>query len=228
MDNLKTQKTIDANAVFGKRFLESRSLYLQQFNRLPSLHFISALDGEKAYAAFKEVFAELIVSEHQYRWYDKAKKKYRFDETLFILNNNCLVELKDYCEILHDGSEHEFLKKCTELMNRFKEKRKRAPREINLIVEATYGLDLKAMEIKKTKLDLNLFYNDDFKTVDALIQQRLNRKGDKGIVLLHGLPGTGKTTYLRYLIGKLKKRVLFLFAKHSGQPDEPGFYRAVD
>jgi ATP-dependent 26S proteasome regulatory subunit len=38
----------------------------------------------------------------------------------------------------------------------------------------------------------------------------LNKKKDKGIVLLHGLPGTGKTTYLRYLISRIKKRILFL------------------
>jgi ATP-dependent 26S proteasome regulatory subunit len=33
---------------------------------------------------------------------------------------------------------------------------------------------------------------------------------DKGIILLHGLPGTGKTTYLRHLIGSLKKKVMFV------------------
>src|SRR5262249_3109982 len=49
-----------------------------------------------------------------------------------------------------------------------------------------------------------------FKETDLLIRRRLRRKKDKGIVLLHGLPGTGKTTYLRHLVGKLKKRVLFL------------------
>ena len=27
---------------------------------------------------------------------------------------------------------------------------------------------------------------------------------------MHGLPGTGKTTYLRHLIGSMKKRVLFV------------------
>jgi ATP-dependent 26S proteasome regulatory subunit len=29
-------------------------------------------------------------------------------------------------------------------------------------------------------------------------------------VLLHGKPGTGKTSYIRYLIGSLKKKVIFL------------------
>jgi SpoVK/Ycf46/Vps4 family AAA+-type ATPase len=82
--------------------------------------------------------------------------------------------------------------------------------EINLVVQERYGLDLRSMEIKRTKLDLDLYYEDEFKQVDEVIQQRLRNKEDKGIVLLHGLPGTGKTTYLRYLIGRIKKRVLFL------------------
>jgi ATP-dependent 26S proteasome regulatory subunit len=55
-----------------------------------------------------------------------------------------------------------------------------------------------------------LYYEDDFKEIDKIIQNRLTRKNDKGIVLLHGLPGTGKTTYLRYLIGRLKKKILFV------------------
>ena len=223
MDNLNNQRTIDANSVFAKRFLNSKSLYLYQFNCVPSIHFINGLDGEKAYKAFKAAFAESIVSEHQYRWFDKKKKKYRFDETLFIMKNNCLVELRDYCEILHDGTDANFLQNCTALMNGFKEKKKREPLEINLIVEGSYGFDLKAMEVKKSKLDIDLFYDDDFKEVDAVIQKRLKQKKDKGIVLLHGLPGTGKTTYLRYLIGKIKKRVLFVSPNVAGNLMNPEF-----
>ncbi len=79
------------------------------------------------------------------------------------------------------------------------------------------------MEIKRTKLDLGLFYEDDFKPVDEVIRKRLNRKKDKGIVLLHGLPGSGKTTYLRYLIGKIRKRVLFLSQNAAGSLVDPEF-----
>ena len=64
--------------------------------------------------------------------------------------------------------------------------------------------------MKKTKLDLKLYYEDDFLEIDKIILERLSKKNEKGIVLLHGLPGTGKTTYLRYLIGRLKKRILFI------------------
>ncbi len=214
---------IDANSVFAQRFLNSKSLYLYRFNNLPSLHFISNIDGEKAYKAFKEAFADLINAEYQYRWFKREKKKYQFDETFFILKNNCIVEIKDYCEILHDGKQHDFIEKCTSLMHLFKERKKKDPLEVNLIVKGNYGLELKSMEIKKTKLDLDLFFEDDFKEVDAIIHKRLNQKNDKGIVLLHGLPGTGKTTYLRYLIGRIKKRVLFLSPNVAGNLMDPDF-----
>jgi hypothetical protein len=222
MENLNNQRTIDANSVFANRFLNSKSLYLYRFNNLPSLHFINRIDGEKAYAAFRETFGELIEEEYQYRWF-KSNKKYQFDETLFILKNNCIVEIDDYCEILHDGRQDEFISKCTELMLRFREKQKREPLEINLIVKDGSGLELKAMEIKRTKLDIGLYYEDDFKAVDSVIQKRLNQKKDRGIVLLHGIPGTGKTTYLRYLIGRLKKRVLFLSPNVAGNLMDPDF-----
>jgi SpoVK/Ycf46/Vps4 family AAA+-type ATPase len=131
--------------------------------------------------------------------------------------------LDGYCEILHDGNQVEFIDQCTAVMNRFRERRKKDPFEVNLIVKGSYGLELKSMEIKRTKLDLDLFYEDDFKEIDSIIQKRLNQKKDKGIVLLHGLPGTGKTTYLRYLVGRIKKRVLFLSPNVAGNLMDPDF-----
>jgi hypothetical protein len=211
MDNLNNQKMMSANSVFGKRFLNSKSLYLYCFNALPSIHFVGSINGEKAYKAFKATFASLFQSEHQIRCFDKKRKRYDFDETIIILNNDCMVEFNDgYCELLHDGKNEVLVKEFTALMSRFKVRERRKPLEINLIVSGSYGFDLRSMEVKRTKLNLDLFYEDEFKAVDEVIQQRLRKKEDKGIVLLHGLPGTGKTTYLRYLIGRIKKRVLFL------------------
>src|SRR5687768_15562759 len=149
MDNFNNQKMIDANSVFAKRFLNSKSLYLYHFNRLPSMHFISDINGEKAYNAFIEMFSDQISSEHQYRWYQRKKKKYHFDETIFIMKNHCLVELHNYCEILHDGTQHDFIEQCTALMNRFKERNKQQPQEIELIIDGGCGMELKSMEIKK-------------------------------------------------------------------------------
>jgi hypothetical protein len=221
MDNLQNGKMMDPNNMFSDHFLNARSLYLHQFGRLPNVHYMNSLEGEKACAAFREAFAPLIVSEYQYRWYDKRKKAYRFDETVFLLNNNCIVQLDHYCEMLHDGTQPGFIEECSRLLLRFLEKQKREPLEINLVVNSGRGLALQAMEIKRTNLDLDLYYESDFAEVDAVIRKRLNQKNDHGIVLLHGLPGTGKTTYLRYLIGGLKKQVLFLSPEMAGNLMSP-------
>jgi len=211
MENLYTQKVINANNLFGDRFLDTKTLYLYCFNGLPSLSYIGQINGEKAFKVFKEMFNDLITYVHQYRWYKSKSKQYQFDTTIVIMRNNCLIEFDDsYCEVLHDGHQPDFLNELTRIVSQFKQKERRQPLEINLIVQDRSKLYLKAMEIKKTKLDLDLFYQEDFKETDGLIRERLNKKNDKGIVLLHGLPGTGKTSYLRHLIGRIKKRILFL------------------
>jgi predicted AAA+ superfamily ATPase len=143
---------------------------------------------------------------------------------MVVLEKNFLIQFEDgFCYVLHDGQQNELLQEITALAKQFKEKQRKEPLEINLIVKNGNGMELKSMEIKRTKVDLDLFYEDDFKTVDETIRLRLNKTKDKGIVLLHGLPGTGKTTYLRYLIGKIKKRVLFLSPNVAANLMNPDF-----
>lgn len=224
MDNLYTQKVINANNVFTTSFLDAKTLYLYNFNLLPNIHYINQIDGEKTFMAIKEKFSSDIKHIHSTTWYRKKKRKFQFDMTIVTMNNNCIVELdENYCEILHDGNSPEFVESIAAVAFQFKERQRRQPLEINLIVQSRNSLELKAMEIKRTKLDLDLFYEDDFKAVDEVIRKRLGRKNDKGIVLLHGLPGTGKTTYLRYLVGKIKKRVLFLSPSVAGNLMNPDF-----
>jgi ATPase family associated with various cellular activities (AAA) len=211
MENLYQQKIVNASSIFDSNMYKSRILYIYQFNKLPSIQYITTINGEKVFAALKEKYANSITHVHTYRQYNKKKKKNDFDETIVMMNNNLLLELDDdYCEILHDGLQDDMVRELTLFISQFKERQRREPLEINLIVKGMSGLDLKAMEIKKTALNLELFYEDGFAEIDEVIRKRLNKKKDKGIVLLHGLPGTGKTTYLRHLIGKIKKKVLFL------------------
>ena len=66
-------------------------------------------------------------------------------------------------------------------------------------------------ELKIPKTDLKLNYGKDFKKIHDTIVRRLNKDNDKGIVLLHGEPGTGKTTYIKYLSSLIKeKQIIFV------------------
>lgn len=224
MDNLYKQESVNTNNVFDNQFLDSKALYMYYFKMIPDLFFMNSINGEKAYKVFKEKYADCISQIHQYNWYDQDKKRLQFEKTIAVLNNNCIVEFDDgYCKVLHNGKQENFMTEILSLLKMHKEKQRRQPLEINLIVRESNRMDLKSMEIKRTKLDLDLFYEDDFKTIDETIKTRLNNKKDKGIVLLHGLPGTGKTTYLRHLIGKIKKRVLFLSPNVAGNLMDPDF-----
>lgn len=211
MENILQQRVIGGDNIFGNGLLESKSLYLYYFNALPNVSFIYTINGEKSLAAFKTAFAGRIVKVYSREEIGDKDKEYKHDLALVVLNNECVVEFgDDYCEILHNGNSAKFIEEVTVLVRKHRTREKRKKYEINLVTIGERGLELKSMEFKKTKLDLSLFYEDDFLAIDQLIYKRLNTNEDKGIVLLHGLPGTGKTTYLRYLIGRLKKRILFL------------------
>lgn len=85
----------------------------------------------------------------------------------------------------------------------------REPR-ISVLVRGRDGISLKKMKLTKPRMNLNDNYNDDFIDVHRIISSRLRKKNDKGLVVLHGKPGTGKTFYIRHLTSTIKKDVIFL------------------
>jgi len=62
-------------------------------------------------------------------------------------------------------------------------------------------------------VDIKGLYNDDFLEIDSIISQSMT-KNEAGIILLHGEPGTGKTTYIKHLISKFDKKE-FLFIQND-------------
>jgi len=56
--------------------------------------------------------------------------------------------------------------------------------------------------------DLSLNYGDDFPEINDKLIEALH-DNYSGLYMLHGIPGTGKTTYIRYLASVLKKDVIF-------------------
>lgn len=62
-------------------------------------------------------------------------------------------------------------------------------------------------------IDINELYNDDFKGVDEIISASIP-KNESGMILLHGEPGTGKTTYIKHLISRFKEKK-FIFIQND-------------
>jgi hypothetical protein len=62
-------------------------------------------------------------------------------------------------------------------------------------------------------INLAEYYNDDFLEIDSVISDFMTKK-ESGIILLHGEPGTGKTTYIKHLISKFRDNE-FIFVQND-------------
>lgn len=84
-----------------------------------------------------------------------------------------------------------------------------------------YTDDINTLDFKS--IDINELYNDDFTEIDSIISQSI-AKDTAGIILLHGEPGTGKTTYIKNLIYRFKDRD-FIFIQNDFVQDllKPSF-----
>ncbi|CAF1303973.1 unnamed protein product, partial [Didymodactylos carnosus] len=68
----------------------------------------------------------------------------------------------------------------------------------------TSSINIKRPVIK----DLKLNYGEEFLKIHEKLIKTLKEPDSKGIAFLHGLPGTGKTYYIRYLINEIKEKSL--------------------
>jgi len=224
MDNHQHKIIQNSAVLFGNTYLDAKALYTYLFGLLPSINWVRGVNVAKAIEHIRTKYGGRVINTYQHSQFDHKKKKSEWHSTIMELDGSIMIELgTDYVEVLHTYADTAFAHQVIAEVSVYKVKQKKVPFEINLIIKDSYGLELKGLEIKTTKLDLNLYYDDSFLEVDAIIQKRLNTKNDKGIVLLHGLPGTGKTTYLRYLIGKIKKKVMFLSPNVAGSLVDPEF-----
>ena len=131
------------------------------------------------------------------KWTDKVKKTFK---------DGIGVDVQVYS---NDESEiyTELVEKIIELGKR----RKHESNNIALVIQTPRGYDTTSFELPEQKLDIELGYGKGFKPIHEKIINTLNQKNGKGLVLLHGTPGTGKTHYLKYIASKVKdKRVLFI------------------
>lgn len=94
---------------------------------------------------------------------------------------------------------------------------------ICLIVQKGDRIDTQEYPIKIKEMDVALNYGDDFIPVYNKIVKRLNNKDDKGIVLFHGVAGTGKTSLIKYLIKKVNKEVIFIPPSMAESITSPSF-----
>lgn len=131
------------------------------------------------------------------KWTGKVKKSFK---------DSIGVDVQVY-----SNDESETYTQLVETIIGLGKKRKHESNNIALVIQTPRGYDTTSFELPEQKLDIELGYGRGFKPIHEKIINTLNQKNGKGLVLLHGTPGTGKTHYLKYIASKVKdKRVLFI------------------
>ena len=184
---VKQEDTLTLVEKLGFVEIFNKSLFMQ------SGHFENKI-YEKVY---KNGIILLMVDSIAVKWASSVSKSYRADRGINVsLCSN--ASPKDFNQITSQ---------FTPLAKRRREKEN----NIALVIQTNRGYDTTSFELPKQKLDIELGYGKSFKPIHEKIIHKLNEPKSKGLVLLHGTPGTGKTHYLKYLASKIKnKRVLFI------------------
>ena len=97
---------------------------------------------------------------------------------------------------------------------------------LQMICKNKYRFYLTPIRIKKPMItDLKLHYGDEFENVHNTIMEALKNDNAHGLVLLHGLPGSGKTHYIRYLIQEItKKELIYIPPEMASLISSPEFF----
>jgi hypothetical protein len=218
---------ISITEVFSERagsYINEYKLFVSCFNAIPNMIEESDINCRKANSWFVENYEQDITNMHFIKRCLPGSKKPEFDDIFYFLYDDLIVNFDTNCSEVRFLFRKTNIEKVETLIAKFKKYKRRQSREtpeISLLVEGSSGIYTKTLDINKPKLKLDDNYNEDFKEIHDTILKRLKSKNDKGIVLLHGKPGTGKTSYIRYLISAVKKRVVFLPPNMAGLITSP-------
>lgn len=193
-------------------FVDAGLLFITRNKFIPNRLVLENIDCLKALPYLK---SKIKNSENAVITNSDHDGKVMIKDIALIIQNDLMLSLDiELCvvQIYYSDSANDALSELSKELLKYQKKKSKTLPEIHVLIAGMKGYEIKRLTINKPKLQIADNYNDDLIELNDTILKRLSRKNDKGLVLLHGVPGTGKTSYIRFLMSKLrrKKEIIFL------------------
>lgn len=206
----------------GGSYINCKRIYFSYYKKIPNIKVIKNINETLFNKWLDSNFGSEILKTHSSQTYSAKKKGMRSVNTIYFLTNELMIDIEDGYVVLAHQEDQEAA--AVQIIQQLKKiiRRQKTKHEFCLISSSSHGLHTYEIDLKKPKLDLKKHYNDDIEGMHITTLKCLRQNNKSGLILLHGVPGTGKSTYIRYLIHQLKKKVIFMppnFAKSLEAPE---------
>jgi len=232
-DFKQLQQRADLSGMFGKQqFFNPYVYYYKLYNKFPHRHWFKDVNKAKLLNLLSEKFnlEESTVFETHIHSIINSKplpgvSAYILEKELMLCfppwefgsSNDAQLYFSDVVSKETLQSVLDMIKDCY-MINEIEK------REVRLLMQNDENhLDFSSMTMHTPVHDLNLYYNDDLLPMNEVLLHRLNKNDDKGLAIFYGKPGTGKTSYIRYLAAHIDKQKLFVPASLSKKIGSPEF-----
>ncbi|MCT4663924.1 MAG: AAA family ATPase [Flavobacteriales bacterium] len=146
---------------------------------------------------------------------EKPKDHYLFvneikSEVIYINHDNSRLTTEMWYDAQNIASEKWFLEKITTIQKEFHEMKQAS---FKVLSKNEHGFFTEEIETQPLSLDINTMFNDNFSEIDQIISKSIDEE-KAGLILLHGLPGTGKTSYIKNLVNQFDTKK-FIFVQNE-------------
>jgi hypothetical protein len=196
-------------------------MFYHQFKEFPQMLELESTDHKKAVSWLTNKLNHTAKTLH-FHSLDASNKKKSHMGVLFQCDWGLYIRITrgGFCLFYTIAAQPRMEALCQEMIPHIRAKKKKNG-GVQLVTILEGSLDTEEIQLSKPKIDLALYYPDGFMDVHQFMLQQLNRDTGSGLFLLHGTPGTGKSTYLRYLIRSITRPVIFLTPNMAAQLDAP-------
>ncbi len=226
--NQSIQIKVKDLAIFNERYsyVNCSRIYFAYFEAIPSIKVIIGVNQKAAMKWIEGNLADQIVKKHSRQLYIRKSHKLEYTIINYILKDAILIKVEDNgdCAVLFTDESEE---KADTLLHKLKNFRQANSSPLSLLIDDGKGLVLMDVKNKKPQMTLQGSYNDDLNDLHNNIIRDLKKRDNSGLFLFHGTPGTGKSTYIRYLMHNTNKRVIFLPPKIAGNLDSPNLVKIL-